>query len=124
MITGEPIPVEKTVGSKVTAGTVNSMGAFIIEAERVGPDTLLAQIVRMVGEAQRSRAPIQRLADVVAAWFVPAVIVVAAITFLVWLRFGLGHAIVNAVAVLIIACPCALGLATPMSVMVATGRGA
>ncbi|PYQ47161.1 MAG: hypothetical protein DMF59_19630, partial [Acidobacteria bacterium] len=118
MITGEPIPVEKTVG------TVNSVGAFIIEAERVGPDTLLAQIVRMVGEAQRSRAPIQKLADVVAAWFVPIVIVVALITFAAWWRFGVAQALVNAVAVLIIACPCAVGLATPMSVMVATGKGA
>ncbi|MEA2338946.1 MAG: P-type Cu+ transporter, partial [Thermoanaerobaculia bacterium] len=128
MISGEAIPVAKTAGSNVTAGTVNTTGAFIIEAERVGADTLLAQIVRMVGEAQRSRAPIQRLADVVAAWFVPIVIAVAAITFIVWSFAGpqprFAHALVNAVAVLIIACPCALGLATPMSVMVATGRGA
>jgi Cu+-exporting ATPase len=128
MLSGEPIPVAKTVTSKVTAGTVNTNGSFIIEAERVGADTLLAQIVRMVGEAQRSRAPIQRLADVVAAWFVPIVIAVAAITFVVWSLIGpqprFAHALVNAVAVLIIACPCALGLATPMSVMVATGRGA
>ena len=128
MISGEPIPVAKTVASKVTAGTVNTSGAFIIKAERVGADTLLAQIVRMVGEAQRSRAPIQRLADVVASWFVPIVIAVAAITFVVWSLIGpqprFSHALVNAVAVLIIACPCALGLATPMSVMVATGRGA
>jgi Cu+-exporting ATPase len=128
MISGEPIPVAKTVASKVTAGTVNTSGAFVIDAERVGADTLLAQIVRMVGEAQRSRAPIQRLADVVASWFVPIVIAVAAITFIVWSLVGpqprFAHALVNAVAVLIIACPCALGLATPMSVMVATGRGA
>jgi len=128
MISGEPIPIAKTVASKVTAGTVNTSGAFIIKAERVGADTLLAQIVRMVGEAQRSRAPIQRLADVVASWFVPIVIAVAAITFVVWSLVGpqprFAHALVNAVAVLIIACPCALGLATPMSVMVATGRGA
>jgi Cu+-exporting ATPase len=128
MISGEPIPVAKTVASKVNAGTVNTSGAFVINAERVGADTLLAQIVRMVGEAQRSRAPIQRLADVVAAWFVPIVIAVAAITFAVWSLVGpqprFAHALVNAVAVLIIACPCALGLATPMSVMVATGRGA
>jgi Cu+-exporting ATPase len=128
MISGEPIPVAKSAGMKVTAGTVNTSGAFIINAERVGADTLLAQIVRMVGEAQRSRAPIQRLADVVAAWFVPIVIAVAAITFVVWSLIGpqprFAHALVNAVAVLIIACPCALGLATPMSVMVATGRGA
>src|SRR3954471_21161587 len=128
MISGEPIPVAKSDGIKVTAGTVNTSGAFLIKAERVGADTLLAQIVRMVGEAQRSRAPIQRLADVVAAWFVPIVIAVAAITFVVWSIVGpqprFAHALVNAVAVLIIACPCALGLATPMSVMVATGRGA
>jgi Cu+-exporting ATPase len=118
MITGEPMPVEKSKGSKLTAGTVNTNGAIVMRAERVGADTLLAQIVRMVSEAQRSRAPIQRLADVVSAWFVPAVIVVAVITLIVT------HSIVNAVAVVIIACPCALGLATPMSVMVATGRGA
>jgi len=128
MISGEPMPVAKRAGTKVTAGTVNTSGAFLIQAERVGADTLLAQIVRMVGEAQRSRAPIQRLADVVASWFVPIVIAVAAITFVVWSLIGpqprFAHALVNAVAVLIIACPCALGLATPMSVMVATGRGA
>ena len=128
MISGEPMPVEKTAGSKVTAGTLNTSGAMMMQAERVGPDTLLAQIVRMVSEAQRSRAPIQRLADVVAGWFVPIVIAVAAITFAAWSLFGpqprFAHALVNAVAVLIIACPCALGLATPMSVMVATGRGA
>ena len=128
MITGEPMPVEKSVGSKVTAGTMNAAGSFIMQAERVGGDTLLAHIVRMVADAQRSRAPIQRLADVVAAWFVPIVIGVAIITFIAWMFFGpeprLPHALVNAVAVLIIACPCALGLATPMSVMVATGRGA
>jgi len=128
MISGEPIPVAKVAGDNVTAGTVNTSGAFLMKAERVGADTLLAQIVRMVGEAQRSRAPIQRLADVVASWFVPIVIAVAAITFIVWSIAGpqprFAHALVNAVAVLIIACPCALGLATPMSVMVATGRGA
>jgi P-type Cu+ transporter len=128
MVTGEPIPVEKGPGSKVTGGTVNGTGTFVMRAERVGADTLLAQIVRMVGEAQRSRAPIQRLADVVASWFVPAVVLVAAITAFVWGFFGpeprLAYAVVNAVAVLIIACPCALGLATPMSVMVGTGRGA
>jgi Cu+-exporting ATPase len=118
MITGEPLPVEKATGSRVTAGTVNTTGSFIMRAERVGADTLLAQIVRMVADAQRSRAPIQRLADVVAAWFVPAVLVVALITLFAT------HSIANTVAVLIIACPCALGLATPMSVMVATGRGA
>ncbi len=126
MISGEPIPVAKVVGDNVTAGTVNTSGAFLMKAERVGADTLLAQIVRMVGEAQRSRAPIQRLADVVASWFVPIVIAVAAITFVVWSIAGpqprFAHALVNAVAVLIIAC--ALGLATPISVMVATGRGA
>jgi Cu+-exporting ATPase len=128
MITGEPIPVEKTAGSKLTAGTVSTNGALIMRAERVGPDTLLAQIVRMVADAQRSRAPIQRLADLVSSWFVPIVIAVAAVTFAVWMLAGpqprFAHALVNAVAVLIIACPCALGLATPMSVMVATGRGA
>jgi Cu+-exporting ATPase len=128
MISGEPMPVSKSASDKVTAGTVNTSGAFIMQAERVGADTLLAQIVRMVGEAQRSRAPIQRLADVVASWFVPIVIAVAVLTFAVWSLAGpqprFAHALVNAVAVLIIACPCALGLATPMSVMVATGRGA
>jgi Cu+-exporting ATPase len=128
MVTGEPIPVEKTKGGKVTGGTVNGTGGFIMEAERVGSETLLAQIVRMVSEAQRSRAPIQRLADVVSSYFVPAVIVAAVITFVVWSLIGpeprLAHAIVNAVAVLIIACPCALGLATPMAIMVGTGRGA
>jgi len=123
MITGEPLPVEKTAGSKVTAGTVNRNGAIVMRAERVGADTLLAHIVRMVADAQRSRAPIQRLADVVSAWFVPAVIVVAILTFIAWMP-SLTAALLNAVAVLIIACPCALGLATPMSVMVATGHGA
>jgi Cu+-exporting ATPase len=128
MITGEPIPVEKGPGERVTGGTVNGTGGFVLRAERVGGQTLLAQIVRLVGEAQRSRAPIQRLADVVASWFVPAVILVAVITAVAWDSLGpeprLAHALVNAVAVLIIACPCALGLATPMSIMVATGRGA
>src|SRR5207245_8639019 len=128
MVTGEPIPVDKEAGARVTGGTVNTTGTFVMEARRVGSDTLLAQIVRAVGEAQRSRAPIQRLADTVSAWFVPAVIVVALATFAVWARWGpeprLAHALVNAVAVLIIACPCALGLATPMAVMVGTGRGA
>jgi Cu+-exporting ATPase len=128
MITGEPIPVEKTAGDEVTSGTLNSTGGFVIEAQRVGRDTLLAQIVRMVAEAQRSRAPIQRLADKAASWFVPAVVLVAIVTAIVWGAAGpeprLAHALVNAVAVLIIACPCALGLATPMSIMVATGRGA
>jgi len=128
MITGEPIPVEKTIGIRVTAGTVNGTGGFIMRAERVGSDTLLAQIVRMVSEAHRSRAPIQSLADAVSAYFVPTVILAGMITFLVWWWIGpeprLGYAIVNAVAVLIIACPCALGLATPMSIMVGTGRGA
>ncbi|MFY9572528.1 MAG: copper-translocating P-type ATPase, partial [Blastocatellia bacterium] len=128
MVTGESIPVEKTKGDKVTGGTVNGTGSFIMQAERVGSETLLARIVRMVSEAQRSRAPIQRLADVVSSYFVPAVIVAAVVTFVVWSLVGpeprLAHAIVNAVAVLIIACPCALGLATPMSIMVGTGRGA
>jgi Cu+-exporting ATPase len=128
MLTGEPIPVEKQPGAKVSAGTVNGTGSFVMRAERVGAETLLAQIVRMVAEAQRSRAPIQRLADKVSAWFVPTVILVAIAAFAVWAIVGpdpkLAHALVNAVAVLIIACPCALGLATPMSIMVATGRGA
>jgi P-type Cu+ transporter len=128
MITGEPIPSEKTVGDKVTGGTVNGTGSFIVEAARVGSDTLLAQIVEMVAQAQRSRAPIQGLADKVAGYFVPAVIAIAAVTFLAWGIVGpeprLAYAIANAVAVLIIACPCALGLATPMSVMVGVGRGA
>ena len=128
MITGEPIPVEKAAGSPVTGGTVNGTGGFVMRAEHVGAETVLSQIVRRVGEAQRSRAPIQRLADRVSAWFVPAVILVAAATFVVWGYFGpeprMAHALVNAVAVLIIACPCALGLATPMSIMVGTGRGA
>jgi Cu+-exporting ATPase len=128
MVTGEPIPVEKTQDARVTGGTVNGTGTFVMRAERVGSDTLLAQIVRMVSEAQRSRAPIQRLADTVSAWFVPIVIIVSVLTFVAWSVFGpeprLAHALVNAVAVLIIACPCALGLATPMSIMVGTGRGA
>ncbi len=128
MVTGEPMPVEKAPGARVTGGTVNGAGGFVMRAERVGAETLLAQIVRMVGEAQRSRAPIQRLADVVSSWFVPAVVLVAALTALVWGFVGpeprLAYALVNAVAVLIIACPCALGLATPMSIMVGTGRGA
>ncbi|MFA5042891.1 MAG: heavy metal translocating P-type ATPase [Kiritimatiellia bacterium] len=128
MITGEPLPVEKTVGDKVTGGAVNGPGSFVMRAERVGRDTLLGQIVNMVAEAQRSRAPIQGLADKVAGIFVPAVLAVAALTFALWMGLGpepkLAHAIVNAVAVLIIACPCALGLATPMSVMVGIGRGA
>jgi len=128
MVTGEPIPVEKKTGDNVTGGTVNSTGSFLMRAERVGSETLLAGIVRMVSEAQRSRAPIQRLADSVSAYFVPAVGAVAVITFVVWALAGpeprLAHALVNAVAVLIIACPCALGLATPMSIMVGTGRGA
>ncbi|HEU4340290.1 MAG TPA: heavy metal translocating P-type ATPase [Candidatus Binatia bacterium] len=128
MITGEPIPVEKTKGSKVTGGTVNGTGSFVMRAERVGSDTLLAQIVRMVAEAQRSRAPIQKLADIVAAYFVPAVVLIAVLTFIIWALFGpepsMAYGLLNAVGVLIIACPCALGLATPMSIMVGTGRGA
>jgi P-type Cu+ transporter len=128
MITGEPLPVEKTVGDKVTGGTVNGTGGFVMRAEKVGSDTLLAQIVNLVAEAQRSRAPIQGLADKVATVFVPTVVTVAALTFVLWMWFGpeprLAYAIVNAVAVLIIACPCALGLATPMSIMVGVGRGA
>jgi len=128
MLTGEPIPVEKAAGSQVTGGTLNGNGTLVMQAKRVGKETLLAQIVAMVGEAQRSRAPIQRLADRVSSWFVPAVVVVAALTAVVWGVWGpeprLIYALVNAVAVLIIACPCALGLATPMSIMVGTGRGA
>ena len=128
MVTGEPIPVEKEQGSRVTGATINGTGSFVMRAERVGADTLLAQIVRMVSEAQRTRAPIQRLADRVAAWFVPAVVAIAIVAFGVWAAVGpaplLAHALVTAVAVLIIACPCALGLATPMAIMVGTGRGA
>jgi Cu+-exporting ATPase len=128
MVSGEPIPVEKTVDAKVTGGTINGTGSFVMKTERVGADTLLAQIVKMVSEAQRTRAPIQRLADVVASYFVPAVLMSAIITFAVWAVYGpqphYAHALVNAVAVLIIACPCALGLATPMAIMVGTGRGA
>jgi Cu+-exporting ATPase len=128
LVTGESLPVEKRPGDRVTGSTVNATGSFVMRAERVGSETLLAQIVRMVGEAQRSRAPIQRLADVVSSYFVPGVVLAAALTFIVWSRFGpeprLAYALVNAVAVLIIACPCALGLATPMSIMVGTGRGA
>src|SRR5205807_5425112 len=128
MITGEPMPVAKTNGDRVTGGTVNQTGSIVIEAERVGSETVLSQIVEMVAQAQRSRAPIQGLADKVASWFVPAVIAIAVITFAIWALVGpeprFAYAIVNAVAVLIIACPCALGLATPMSVMVGVGRGA
>jgi len=128
MVTGEPLPVEKTAGDRLTGGTVNGTGSLLMRAERVGADTLLAQIVRMVSEAQRSRAPIQRLADRIAAWFVPAVVAVAILAFVAWSLWGpepqLALALVNAVAVVIIACPCALGLATPMSIMVGTGRGA
>ncbi len=128
MISGEPIAVEKRVGDRVIGGTVNGTGGFVFEADRVGSETMLAQIVQMVADAQRTRAPIQRLADVVSGYFVPAVVGVSVLTFALWAIFGpeprLAHALVNAVAVLIIACPCALGLATPMSIMVATGRGA
>jgi Cu+-exporting ATPase len=128
MVTGEPMPVQKTPGSKVTAGTINQTGGFVMRAEKVGTDTLLSQIVHMVAAAQRSRAPIQRMADQVAAWFVPAVLLVAALTFVAWLMWGpspaFSYALITAVAVLIIACPCALGLATPMSIMVGVGRGA
>ena len=128
MITGEPLPVEKIENSRVTAGTINGNGAFVMRAEKVGRDTLLARIVTLVAEAQRSRAPIQHLADRVASVFVPTVIAIAAVTFILWALFGpeprLTYALINAVSVLIIACPCALGLATPMSVMVGIGRGA
>ena len=128
MVTGEPMPVEKSPGDKVTGGTLNTSGSFVMEAERVGSETFLAQIVKLVSEAQRSRAPMQRLADRVASYFVPAVVLAAVLAFVGWMFFGpeprLAHALVAAVAVLIIACPCALGLATPMSIMVAVGRGA
>jgi Cu+-exporting ATPase len=128
LMTGEPIPVEKAEGSRVTGGTVNGTGTFVMRAERVGSETLLAQIVRMVSEAQRSRAPVQKLADRVAGYFVPAVVLIAILTFAIWAVLGpqpkMAHALLNAVAVLIIACPCALGLATPMAIMVGTGRGA
>jgi P-type Cu+ transporter len=128
MVSGEPIPVEKTPGARVVGGTINGTGGLVILAERVGRDTLLSRIVAMVAQAQRSRAPIQRLADVVSGYFVPAVVVTAVLTFVVWISIGpeprFSHALLNAVAVLIIACPCALGLATPMSIMVGVGRGA
>jgi Cu+-exporting ATPase len=128
MLSGEPMPAEKMAGSRVSAGTVNGSGSFVMQAQRVGGETLLAQIVRMVSEAQRSRAPIQRLADVVASYFVPAVVLAAALTFIWWIVLGpdpkFAHALLSAIAVLIIACPCALGLATPMAIMVGTGRGA
>ncbi|MDQ3919849.1 MAG: heavy metal translocating P-type ATPase [Acidobacteriota bacterium] len=128
MVTGEPVPVEKRAGDRVVGATVNATGTFVMRAERVGADTLLSRIVQMVGEAQRSRAPIQKLADQVSAYFVPAVLLIAVVTFVVWSLTGpqprMAYALVNAVAVLIIACPCALGLATPMSIMVAMGRGA
>jgi Cu+-exporting ATPase len=128
MVTGEPVPVAKVSGDRVIGATVNGTGMLVMQAERVGSETLLAQIVQMVAEAQRSRAPIQKLADLVASYFVPAVILIAIITFLVWAVWGpeprMAYALINAIAVLIIACPCALGLATPMSIMVATGKGA
>src|SRR5437764_10335689 len=128
MITSQPITVEKPENGRVTGWTVNGTGSFVMRAERVGSDTLLAQIVRMVAAAQRSRAPIQKLADTVSGWFVPAVVFVAVLAFVAWSLFGpspaMGFGLLNAVAVLIIACPCALGLATPMSIMVGTGRGA
>lgn len=128
MVTGEPVPVEKTTGDALIGATVNNTGSLLMRAEKVGADTLLSQIVRMVSEAQRSRAPIQKLADVVAGYFVPAVVLIAVLTLIAWGFWGpeprLAHAVINAVAVLIIACPCALGLATPMSIMVGTGKGA
>jgi Cu+-exporting ATPase len=128
MVTGESVPVEKLPQSKVIGATINGSGSFVMQADRVGSETLLARIVQLVGQAQRSRAPIQRLADRVATWFVPAVVAIAAITFVAWLALGpqprFAHALVNAIAVLIIACPCALGLATPMAIMVGVGRGA
>ncbi|NDZ18406.1 copper-translocating P-type ATPase [Variovorax sp. WS11] len=128
MVTGEPVPVAKAAGSKLTAGTINQTGGFVMRAEKVGADTLLSQIVHMVAAAQRSRAPIQRMADQVAGWFVPVVMLIAALTFVAWLAWGpspaFSYALITAVAVLIIACPCALGLATPMSIMVGVGKGA
>ncbi|MDB5706714.1 MAG: copper-translocating P-type ATPase [Sphingomonas bacterium] len=128
MLTGEPVPVEKSAGAALTGGTVNGTGSLVMEARAVGADTVLARIVRMVGDAQRSRAPIQAVADRVSGWFVPGVVLIAIVTFIAWSLIGpeprLGHALLNAIAVLIIACPCALGLATPMSIMVAAGRGA
>ena len=128
MVTGESMPVMKEIGATVIGGTINGTGAILVRAERVGADTLIARILHLVSEAQRSRAPIQRLADVVSAWFVPAVILVAAVTFSAWLYWGaapaMAYAIVTAVSVLIIACPCALGLAAPMSIMVGIGKGA
>src|SRR5258707_8714243 len=128
MITGESMPVARVAGNKVTGGTLNQTGSFLMRAERVGQETLLSQIVAMVASAQRSRAPIQRLADKISGYFVPVVIAIAALTFIGWAVFGpapsFANALVNAVAVLIIACPCALGLATPMSIMVGVGRGA
>ena len=128
MISGEPIPVAKQAGDRVIGATVNGTGSFVMQAERVGAETLLSQIVQMVADAQRSRAPIQKLADQVSAYFVPTVFAIAVLTFVVWSIWGpeprLAYGLVNAVAVLIIACPCALGLATPMSIMVASGKGA
>ena len=128
MITGEPVPVEKVAGEPVTGATINGTGSLVIEATRVGADTMLSQIVQMVADAQRSRAPIQKYADQVAGMFVPAVIAIAIVSFVAWSIWGpdpaMAYGLVSAVAVLIIACPCALGLATPMSIMTATGRGA
>ena len=128
MLTGESMPVPKAVGDTVSAGTVNGTGSFVMNAERIGSETVLSQIIQMVAQAQRSRAPIQGVADRVAGWFVPGVVASAMLTFIMWVWLGpeprYAHAIVNAVAVLIIACPCALGLATPMSIIVGIGRGA
>src|SRR3990172_3697675 len=127
MVTGEPIPVSKKKGEHLIGATINTTGSLIMQAEKVGADTLLSQIVAMVSQAQRSRAPIKKSADRVSGYFVPVVILISLITFIVWYLFGpepsLGYALVNAVAVLIIACPCALGLATPISIMVGTGKG-
>ncbi|MCB0389288.1 MAG: HAD-IC family P-type ATPase, partial [Winogradskyella sp.] len=128
MITGEPIPVNKSVNDKVSSGTINGNQVFLMKAEKIGSDTLLSQIIHMVNDASRSRAPIQNLADKVSGYFVPAVVIISVLTFIVWALWGpepvYVYAFVNAIAVLIIACPCALGLATPMSVMVGVGRGA
>lgn len=128
MVTGEPVPVAKSPGEKLIGATINGTGSMLMLAERVGSDTLLSQIVKMVAEAQRSRAPVQKLVDTVSSYFVPTVVVIAIATFIVWGLWGpkpaLAYAVINSVAVLIIACPCALGLATPMSIMVGTGKGA
>ncbi len=128
MITGEPIPADKKISDKVTAGTINTTRSFVMEAEKIGADTLLSHIIKMVNDASRSKAPIQKITDKIAKYFVPVVVIISILTFIAWAKFGpeprYVYAFVNAIAVLIIACPCALGLATPMSVMVGVGKGA